>query len=631
MSNLSVWLYLLVIGGVVTVQCLITLWVVTSSRPFFFRALVGWAAIVPLIPIKAYGPALFFAMTTIVAQCIAWIVQWLTRHPSAKRTLRTAWHFHLSDILVAILLIATIMALGQYLRLPSLASLFLPLVALPLTFPLAPPLVFARFAVSGPSRGKMAVATAVFMLLSAAMLLAVQPEELLPVAIRPVSNWSPLPRHEIALQVFVIACLAACVATAAWIGRELAVNSLSKQRRFYLLVGLSVTTVIGLAIVYRFFDLLPTFIDADIGKKLALIILHAVPTLAVVTLAAAATWLSRTIRWRRSIQIIVLSPAVLIAAPYAWLYWQMLHPLPFPPPPTSHTNNYERIISIGRQLADAERVRTDFKVPGPLYPVVDELVVLLRAPNFIPTSALEAEISRIPPGLRGPDVYPLMGFLYIAALEAVERREFDRGADYALAGVRFVSMFYRGGTITNAGALSGLSGLLNWLADYAALLSEAKAREVIAVLYRCLAERESLEVLKARDQVYWRRFGDWQNRVGAVLGVQSTEESMRPHFMDECWMFELYVRSVQVRLAASLFSDRHKRLPNNLAELVPEYLPGIPIDVYSGKPLAYQRLEDSYILYSVGRDRIDNGGRFDPQGHRFEVGYDISLTTLTSP
>ncbi|MHC4092328.1 MAG: hypothetical protein ACYSVY_18995, partial [Planctomycetota bacterium] len=45
-------------------------------------------------------------------------------------------------------------------------------------------------------------------------------------------------------------------------------------------------------------------------------------------------------------------------------------------------------------------------------------------------------------------------------------------------------------------------------------------------------------------------------------------------------------------------------------ELVPQYLEAIPSDPYVGRPLCYRRQDSGdYLLYSVGPNEIDDGGR----------------------
>lgn len=53
----------------------------------------------------------------------------------------------------------------------------------------------------------------------------------------------------------------------------------------------------------------------------------------------------------------------------------------------------------------------------------------------------------------------------------------------------------------------------------------------------------------------------------------------------------------------------HGRWPTSLTELVPKYLPDIPVDRLDGKPLRYRVVEDRQQFYSVGLDGKDDGGR----------------------
>lgn len=46
-----------------------------------------------------------------------------------------------------------------------------------------------------------------------------------------------------------------------------------------------------------------------------------------------------------------------------------------------------------------------------------------------------------------------------------------------------------------------------------------------------------------------------------------------------------------------------------LDELAPRYVKAIPLDIFTDKPLTYVPREDGYLLYSVGRNLRDDGGR----------------------
>jgi len=51
------------------------------------------------------------------------------------------------------------------------------------------------------------------------------------------------------------------------------------------------------------------------------------------------------------------------------------------------------------------------------------------------------------------------------------------------------------------------------------------------------------------------------------------------------------------------------KIPDTLGELVPGFLPGIPQDPYDGQPLRFKKLTKGYVVYSVGPNSRDDGGR----------------------
>jgi len=64
----------------------------------------------------------------------------------------------------------------------------------------------------------------------------------------------------------------------------------------------------------------------------------------------------------------------------------------------------------------------------------------------------------------------------------------------------------------------------------------------------------------------------------------------------------------QVAIALRLYRHEHGRYPETLEELVPKYLPSLPVDPFDGKPLRYKRLVKGFKVWSVGMDMKDDGG-----------------------
>lgn len=74
----------------------------------------------------------------------------------------------------------------------------------------------------------------------------------------------------------------------------------------------------------------------------------------------------------------------------------------------------------------------------------------------------------------------------------------------------------------------------------------------------------------------------------------------------------------QALLACALERHRfaHDEYPPTLGELIPTFLPAVPVDPWDGKPFRYQRTESGYRLWAIGEDRKDDGGIFDPKNPR---------------
>jgi hypothetical protein len=66
--------------------------------------------------------------------------------------------------------------------------------------------------------------------------------------------------------------------------------------------------------------------------------------------------------------------------------------------------------------------------------------------------------------------------------------------------------------------------------------------------------------------------------------------------------------SADAAIAVELYRRKHNRMPASLTQLVPDFLPSVPNDPFDGKPLRYIEQRDGFMIYSIGRDRKDDGG-----------------------
>ncbi|WP_166830951.1 hypothetical protein [Thalassoroseus pseudoceratinae] len=70
----------------------------------------------------------------------------------------------------------------------------------------------------------------------------------------------------------------------------------------------------------------------------------------------------------------------------------------------------------------------------------------------------------------------------------------------------------------------------------------------------------------------------------------------------------------QIGFAIAAYQREHGEYPQSLADLKPKFFAEVPQDLFSGKPLIYQRTPDGFLLYSIGENETDDNGVFDYTG-----------------
>jgi hypothetical protein len=87
------------------------------------------------------------------------------------------------------------------------------------------------------------------------------------------------------------------------------------------------------------------------------------------------------------------------------------------------------------------------------------------------------------------------------------------------------------------------------------------------------------------------------------------------------------VRDAQTAIAVERYRAANGKLPDELSDLIPTFLPAVPVDPFDGMPLRYKKLAKGYVVYSVGEDREDNGGaETNSNGCSYGPGTDITFT-----
>ncbi|MBI3463711.1 MAG: hypothetical protein HY000_11740 [Planctomycetes bacterium] len=68
-------------------------------------------------------------------------------------------------------------------------------------------------------------------------------------------------------------------------------------------------------------------------------------------------------------------------------------------------------------------------------------------------------------------------------------------------------------------------------------------------------------------------------------------------------------RAAEAALGVERYRRRHGRLPERLEDVVPEFLPAVPEDPFTGQPLRYAIEDGGFVVYSVGPDGVDDRGQ----------------------
>ena len=82
-------------------------------------------------------------------------------------------------------------------------------------------------------------------------------------------------------------------------------------------------------------------------------------------------------------------------------------------------------------------------------------------------------------------------------------------------------------------------------------------------------------------------------------------------------------------LALREYRRVHGAYPDALDALVPDFLPRLPLDYVDRQPLRYVRMDDDYLLYSIGKDGRDDGGSHTP-GNRWWWDEDFNADAVFS-
>lgn len=193
-------------------------------------------------------------------------------------------------------------------------------------------------------------------------------------------------------------------------------------------------------------------------------------------------------------------------------------------------------------------------------------------------------------------------------LSEIDQRPGDAARSYAEA-VKFGNEISRGGVMINrlVGAACEGIGLIR-LAKLLPYLTCDQAKAVIPMLEQVDRDRvDWSETLQAEN-----RFAKWsiphQNPLELPKGLWQAHK-MRKGAETTHKHAVVRARLVTAELALRCYRCDQGRAPGRLDELVPKYLERVPQDAFRNAPLVYRPQGTNWLLYSVGADGVDHGGK----------------------
>ena len=576
----------LFITGVAAIYCLIGVWAVTSSRHWFLRAIIPCLALAVLIPIRAHEPLIFYAL--IMAEIVAALTLWRWwRKDVGQISNRSTDNVESGQV-------ENLSNVGRF-RFGLRDLLLLMVVAGVATW------IVTGFAGVG-------------------LLL----------------EWPGTIVASVLMSALTLVCWRVIAARRKWLTAGL------------LLVTLASAVAIEVALLGNWMNVSPFLHTGETRRwwqhdAVILSLLYgefASILLAVLALCAIASS-SNIPRAGRVAAGLSLGVAGLIAAvPLASLYWRMTGIPEFPPPLKLADNVYPRVLELGAPLESAS--------PAQAAAIYQQLLPLLDRPGH-----LSVDLTQIERDPWGNDLLPRaitlrsMGRALDAEVSSLAAQgKHDKAAEFAMAMLKIVEMQSRGGMPVDtlvAHAVEGVSRAR--LAQLRRDVSPATKRKVMDWLEEFDRQRESPKLLAQRDAAYYSRgmrwlyslenrlpfevffasFGSTADYVGAPGDVEQSLDDSQRRQQASC-------RLLYTEMAIDLFRQDRGRLPRTLDELVPEFLGATPADPYADLPFVFRIQGDSFILYSVGPDRIDNGGTLQAKGQNIMAqGIDWDLDSLIAP
>ncbi len=294
-------------------------------------------------------------------------------------------------------------------------------------------------------------------------------------------------------------------------------------------------------------------------------------------------------------------------------------------------NGYDDFLKAGQMVAGKLDDIADLDHEGlrALVATNAEALRLLRLGftrrSAVPTAATIANFGAI-----SGDLISLKSLAKVLSAEGrlaeMENRLADAARSYVDA-IRLGTEMSRGGLMMNR--LVGIAcegmGSIPLVALFPNLTCE-QMRPLVAELEQIDGNTVSWrEVLKNENRFVRAQVGNYPNPIKFAFALWQTR-SMRRASGERHDLAAAHLRLVIEELALRCYRCDLGSAPTRFGQIVPKYLHCSPLDPFSGNPLVYCPQGTNWLLYSIGPDRVDDGGK--PAGRiisgDYLIGFGIS-------
>ena len=552
------------------------IWASSSRRHWFARICVVIGIIAILFPPAAYEPAVFCLLYAAIMSGSVVLVRYVrerrkvNKQDTDRRAGRLPWPtFTLADFLLLIAAIAAVLAL--------LANIPWDQTGLR----------------TGVAWGTLFLASIVMTVVAS------------------MATWVALGRSNVVVRLILLCLMIAGVFGTAWVDADLFIDVLTADIpiiEITLQGGVSIMVWLGL------------------GR-----------------IAAAKTSASQVAHRRTAVRCLryaarglLVFVAVAWTLPLGFIYWELARPISLPHQSAVERQTYNDLLRAARKL---DGVETSYDASDPaLGAFVAQYGPILLEAESVVNRPCRAPI---------PDSWAE----YVDELQEQQWfRHLSRGlsskGDFQLregrkaeAGRTFANVYRLGNCRRDALTGDWSLGLdirdrcIRRLIDHREEFSAEVIRELIATLQQVRAELEPVESVAERDYEWMLHVGPWYSSFGSAEGelYRRLTGEIAPLLSYYSMREEVKFQLLITEMAIQCYRIEHGSPPDRIDQLVPAYLSAIPIDPYSGRTLVFRRHGRQHLLYSIGLDREDNGGRSAPEEElRSDSGLDVRLSSFST-